>query len=480
MGASYAGEMHYNILPHDHIANLRRTQSSIKHSQNLGGGFGFAGTFNRVSDDAYFRDMSNTVIGGTQTQLLNEGVLSYGGGWWSASVKGQTYQTLQDPLAPVATPYQLLPQISVTAQKSVDDSQFSAVNEYVDFRHPTLVNGRRLVLYPSITYAVLNDPGFYLKPKLGIHNTQYAMGVNNSTNTPDSTRTLPVFSLDGGLTFERELALWDDNYVQTLEPRAFYVKIPYQDQSSLPVYDTSQAGFNFAQMFTENRFYGNDRVGDANMMTVALTSRLIDNTGGIERLRVALGQRFSYETPLVNLGPPEANSKSNMLLSVGGRVTNALTFNSLVEYDPNSQHTLSYNASTGYKPEIGKVVNLGYRYTRVGDIPANDVRQADFSTQWPLFWHWYAVSRFSYSFHDRQVLEKLVGLEYNQTCWMLRLVAQEFPVANQQKSTGIFVQLELNDFIALGADPLSALRLSVPGYAKLNPPSSAKSAQGSR
>lgn len=474
MGSSYAGEMHYDVLPHDHLADLRRIHTSLRHSQNLGGGFGATVNLNRVSDDAYFRDLSNTVLGGTQTQLLNEGVLSYGGGWWSASIRGQTYQTLQDPLAPVAIPYQRLPQINLAAQKTLDDSTINVVNEYVDFRHPTLVTGRRLVLYPSITYALLNDPGFFLKPKLGVHNTQYTMGDNNSTNTPDSSRTLPIFSLDGGLIFERDLALGDGEYTQTLEPRAFYVKIPYQNQDFLPVYDTSQGGFSFASMFTENRFYGNDRVGDANMTTVALTSRLIDNAGGVERMRVALGQRFSYEMPLVNLVAPDANSRSNMLLSVGGRVTNALTLDSLLEYNPNTKYTLSYNTSARYKPEPGKVLNLGYRYTYVDGNPLNDVRQTDFSTQWPLFWHWYAVSRLSYSMQDRRVLEALAGLEYNQKCWMLRLVAQQFPTATQQISTGMFVQLELNDFIALGADPLSALRLSVPGYTKLNPSSSIK------
>ncbi len=479
MGARYLGEIHYDVLQNDRITNTTRTYTALKHSQDLGGGFGATANLNRVSDDGYFRDFSNTVIGGTQTQLLNEGVLSYGGGWWSASMRAQTFQTLQDPLAPVAIPYHRLPQINLSAQKAGGDSLLGMVNEYVDFRHPTLVNGRRLVLYPSVTYALVNDTGFYVKPKLGIHHTQYTMGDNNSTNIPDTSRTLPIFSMDSGMTFERDLMLGDGAYIQTLEPRVYYVKVPYKDQSFLPNYDTSQAVFSFAQMFTENRFFGNDRVGDANMATAALTTRLIDNSGGVERLRVALGERFSFEAPQVNLVTPDANSRSDILLALGGRVTNALTLDGLLQYNPNVKHTQSFNITGRYKPETGQVLNLGYRYTR-GDIPLSDVRQADFSAQWPLFWHWYGVSKLSYSLQDQRILEALAGLEYNQACWMLRLVAQRFPTATQQVSTGIFVQLELNDLVALGADPLSALRLSIPGYSKLNAPSTDKPAQGLR
>lgn len=475
MSSSYAGELHYDFLKGDRITNTDRNNTSFKYSQNLGGGFGFNTNLNQVSDDTYFSDLSNSVYGGTQTQLLNEGTLSYGAGWWSASMRGQSYQTLQNSTGSVAIPYQRLPQLNLSAQKSTANSIINMTNEYVDFRHPTKVNGQRLVLYPSITYTLLNDPGFYLKPKLGVHHTQYLMGYNNTTDIPDTSRTLPIFSVDSGMTFERGITLGDGEYVQTLEPRMFYVNIPYQDQSILPVYDTTQAPFNFAQIFAENRFIGNDRVGDADMATLALTSRLIDNQGGAERLRITVGERLYFQAPRVNLVTPSDNSRSNILLSVGGKATNALTLDGSLEYDPNTTHTLSYNGTARYKPETGKVLNLGYRYTRVDGLPENDVRQGDFSTQWPLFSRWHAVSRWTYSFNEQRVLEQLVGLEYNQACWMLRLVTQKFPVSGQKVSTGIFLQLELRDLVALGSDPLNALRSSVPGYSKLGTPAADKS-----
>ncbi|MBI5891857.1 MAG: LPS-assembly protein LptD [Nitrosomonadales bacterium] len=455
---SYAGELHLDVLPNDRVSNLTRTSQSLKHSQSLGGGFGLALDMNRVSDDDYFRDLANSVTGTSQTNLLREGVLSYGAGWWSGSVRVQRFQTLQG-----AQVYRRQPQINLNAQDSVASADVVLASEYDDFRHDTSVNGERLVVYPSASYPLLNELGYYLTPKLGIHHTQYRMGVNNSSSLPDATRTLPIFSTDSGMVFERDDSFLGNSYVQTLEPRLFYVYVPYRDQDQLPNFDSAQAPFNFGQIFTENRFFGSDRVGDANMATVALTSRVIDNEGGTERLRVMLGERFSFKAPRVNLGAPTDNtSRSDILMSLGGKLTRSWSLDSLFQYNPNQAHTESYNVMASYKPEVGKLLNLNYRFTR------NTLRQADVSTQWPLFGRWQGVARLNYSLQDQRSLEALAGLEYNQSCWALRFVAQSFTTDTRERSNQIFLQLELSDLVPIGSDPLSALRTSVPGYTKMN------------
>jgi LPS-assembly protein len=354
------------------------------------------------------------------------------------------------------------------------------VSEYVDFRHPTQVEGQRAVLYPSVTYSLFNDPGFYVKPKFGINYTQYEMGDNNLTNIPNTARTLPIFSVDSGMTFERDLNFGTSEYVQTLEPRVFYVKIPYQNQDNLPVFDSSLAPISFAQLFTENRFYGNDRIGDADMATVGLTTRLIDGAGGVERLHIGVAERFYFATPLVTqaIAPtipptvvaPYVNSDSDIMISVGGKITNALSMDSLFDYNPLLNFTPAGSITLTYKPETGKLLNLGYHFNQDLITPANDIRQDDFSAQWPLFGRWYAVARLSYSVQANMMTQRLIGLEYNQSCWTFRLVTQKFWTSATQESSQLFIQLELNDLVPLGNDPISSLRSSIPGYSKLNSP----------
>jgi len=132
------------------------------------------------------------------------------------------------------------------------------------------------------------------------------------------------------------------------------------------------------------------------------------------------------------------------------------------QYDPNLSHTQRFNIAAHYRPEPGKVLNMGYRYQR------DTLRQLDLSAQWPLFRRWHGVGRWNYSFPDSRILDSSAGLEYNQDCWTLRMVVQHFATATQQSNNSFFVQLELNDFVKVGSDPLGLLKQSIPGYTKLN------------
>ena len=107
----------------------------------------------------------------------------------------------------------------------------------------------------------------------------------------------------------------------TLEPRLFYVNIPTRNQNNLPNFDTSENDFNFAQLFTENRFSGSDHVNGANQLTTALTSRLISQENGMERIRLTVGKRYYFNQDDITLaGVPQQRtvSGSNLLLGASG------------------------------------------------------------------------------------------------------------------------------------------------------------------
>ncbi|HCI13585.1 MAG: organic solvent tolerance protein [Gallionellales bacterium GWA2_60_142] len=461
--SGYAGELHLDVLPDDRVAKRSRSRIGVSHSQALAPGVSGYLNLTSVSDDNYYRDLADSVSSTSQANLLQEAGLDYSAGWWNAALRVQRYQTLQDPAAPIVEPYKRLPQIAVNAQQNYSSAALAFAGEYVDFAHPTMENAQRLVLNPSVTYPLISQPAFYLTPKVALHSTYYTMGGNNARAFTSSSRTLPILSMDGGVALERDWSLFGNDYLHTLEPRAFYVYVPYKNQDQLPNFDSAQADFSFTQMFTENRFFGSDRVGDANHVTLALTSRLLEQANGTERLRVAVGERFSFSTPQVNLVAPTATTnKSDILLAVSGRVTDAWSLDSEFQVDPNQSHTQRYNVAARYLPEAGKTLNFGYRFMR------NTLRQIDVSGQWPLSSRWHAVGRWNYSLQDARILEAIAGLEYNQSCWTFRLVAQRFTVGTQQINTGFFLQLELNDFVKVGSDPLDLLKQSVPGYIKLN------------
>ncbi|MGB7649620.1 MAG: LPS-assembly protein LptD [Gallionella sp.] len=469
LGAGYNGEIHADTLQGDQVSKINRSHFAIRHAQAIGNGFSANLNFNRVADDAYFRDLGSAVATTSQINLLQDVSLNYLSPNWTAVARAQRYQTLQDPLAPIAVPYARLPQVTATTQRNWNDINVSLNNEFVAFKHPTSVGGNRMVVYPQASYPLVSEPAFYVTPKVGLHNSQYVLNSNNTTALPNATRSVPIVSLDSGVAFERETKVLADDYIQTLEPRAFYVYIPYRKQDLLPNFDSAQADFNFSQIFTENRFFGNDRIGDANQLTLATTTRIINQASGAERLKVTLAERFSFITPQVNLLTPANTStaKSDVLMAVSSQASRQWHLDSEFQYNPNQANIQRYNLGARYRPEPGKSLNVSYRFLR------NTTRMIDVSTQWPLVSKWYAVGRWNYSYQDSRLLDSIAGLEYNQDCWTLRLVAQHFTTALQQTNTGFFVQLELNDFLQVGSDPLAVLRKSVPGYSKLNDRNSA-------
>lgn len=461
----YAGEMHYEVLPDDKLAQLTRTGFSLMHTQTFSPALTGYLNLNKVSDDRYFVDLSSRVSQTSTVNLLQEGFLQYSGnvsgaGYYLQS-RIQRFQTLQDPLSPVVSPYQRVPQLSFGTSKNDIAGLVDAVLpiEYVRFTHPTLVEGQRVVMDPTFTAPILT-PGYFITPKAGLHYAGYNL-LNAPAGTPDrQSVTIPWFSVDSGLVFERNLKLAGESFAQTLEPRLYYVRIPFRDQNQIPVFDTGLSDFNYTSIFTENRFAGGDRFGDANQLTAALTTRLLGTSGG-ELLRATIAQRFYFKNEQVGLTPASdlrSYGSSDLLASVGGRISQAWSFETAYEYNQRETRTERFNAAMRYSPEIAKVINLGYRFTR------DTLNQVDISGQWPLWPRWYGIGRYNYSFKDSQLLEGIAGIEYNAGCWILRVVGHRLQAATQLASSTFFVQIELSDFGRVGADPADLLRRTVAGY----------------
>lgn len=494
-GGGYTGEFIAQLLPKDQQYN-DETRYGIfwKHEQKTANGFSALINYSEVSDNQYQKDFPAKITSDTESQLLQQAQFGYsGGGWWNATVNFQQYHTLQpDSSSTVAEQYQMLPQITFNAQK-LDylgtDSKF--MGQYTVFtKRQQWMNGvktsdpegNRLVLSPQISLPYVTS-GWYVTPKLGVNYRNYSLTNLGEGDPSNISVTLPIASVDSGMTFERASNWFGRDYTQTLEPRLYYVYIPYRDQSQIPVFDSALADFNFAQIFSENQFSGWDRINNANQLTAAVSSRLIDPNSGAELVRVMLGQRYYFEPNRVGLtsattASEQKWSSSNFLASFSGQILPKVYLDSALQYSPSSDENKVQRFSLGsrYQPESGKVLNASYRFNKDSTAPTN---QIDLSGQWPIKGKWFGVGRLNYSFKDDgtvlesgakegRLINSVAGLEYNAGCWVLRTVIQRKAVTSAESTSAFFVQLELNDFSTLGSDPISLLKSSVQGYGLVN------------
>jgi LPS-assembly protein len=461
------GRIQYDVLASDRDTGTRRDLISTQHEWNNRAGLAAGLNYNRVSDDRYFSDFGTNIVTASQSILPQEGYLAYNQTFYNAALRITRNQTLQDPLAPVTKPYERVPQITFNAlDTNWRGFDVRLASEAVRFTHPTLEKGDRLIVNPSIAYPWL-APGWFVIPKLQWHATRYELDAAARPGAQSPTRSLPMASLDAGLIFDRDTSWLGREVTQTLEPRLFYSYIPYREQNSLPNFDSGLADFNFAQLFTENQFVGGDRIAEADQLTAALVTRLIDTQSGAERLRAAIGQRF-YNTPQRVALPggvgARTDQSSDLLLALSGRLSRSWITDVAVQHSTLLNQVVRASVGVRYQPRPASVVSFAYRYK------IDEIEQYDMAVQWPITSRWYGVGRANYSTRDRNWIELLGGLEYKADCWAARFAVQRFLSATNTYTKQVFFAIEFNGLGSVGAPPNEVLRRNIPGYQSINPP----------
>ncbi len=477
-----------SAIPGAVTSDLNRYSLAFKHEQRFGYGWTGNVDFNKVSDNNYFIDLAYDVTKTSQANMKQEASLAYQRNLWgdgevNFKAVTQSFQTIRG-----SGVYQRLPEFILNINKpSIFGAELDLKSSWASFSHrdPTRVTGSRLVLNPSISVPIRREYG-YIIPKFGMHHTSYDLNANQATanlgGSPQPDRTLPIFSLDSGLTFDRNVTVRGERLTQTLEPRAMYVYVPYRDQTRLPNFDSTFTDFSFAQIFNENRFSGSDRINDANRLSLGLTSRFLDAGNGKERLSLNLGQVLHFTpTRVTALGIPQANSRIDLIAGVTGHFTQQIKTDTTVQFDQSKAEVDVVRSALSYSPQLGRVINLGYRYSRYGPglnlnpnpplYPLNPLglHQADISAQWRFNDKWQAVGKINYSLLDSRTLERLVGIEYNACCWSLRFMYSQIALTPLNSTQAVFLQLELNGLMGIGNSPLKALQQRIPGYTDTSP-----------
>ena len=489
----YAGRLRTNYMPSDKLRGIDRWSYSLQQTGVVRtnvpeiGNIGLNLNLNRVSDDNYWRDFprSNTTL--TQRLLSNDASASWSRGYLSTSVRALKWQTLQDPLSPIVPPYNRLPQLTaaytrvnapIAGQKGFDWSVSSDFTRFSSDRNLTLQpNSDRAVAIARISRPWIS-PGWYITPKMQLHATSYKFDAPLLNGATTASRVVPTFSLDSGLQFERQTNYFGRDFTQTLEPRAFYVRTPFRDQSLLPNYDSGAKDFNFATIFNENAFVGNDRISDANLLTLGVTSRLLKSDTGAEAVRFGVAQRLRFSDQNVSLpgGLPVTDRISDLLFGTSINWVPQWTFDGTVQYNPKLGVSERSTFGARYSPGNYRVVSAALRRQR------GISNSVDVGWQWPIndLWgdkgkelgagrgqgggRYYGVGRLNYSFQDKKLVDGVLGIEYDGCCWIGRVVLQRSQSSSTASNTRILFQLELVGFSKVGIDPLLVLRANIPRY----------------
>jgi LPS-assembly protein len=417
-----------------------------------------------VSDTDYFEDLGNDLVQTSQTSLERTARATYHGQNWKLGMVVQDFQNLDATLASADRPYQQLPQIvfDYTPARRILGIKTTAQAEVNYFTHSdsSVVKGTRLDVQPRFSLPILRA-GWYVEPAVSLRHTAYALDNTAPGADTDPARTTPVVSLDAGSFFERSGSWGNKPYIQTLEPRLFYLYVPEKNQQNLPVFDTGNYDFNYWTLFRENRFNGPDRMGDANQLALALTTRFLNPASGQQLLSASLGTLLYFRDRTVTL-PGETidqDDSSDLIGELDLALTRHWSARAEILWNAGDSHTERNNYRLQYRRGPRQLINLGYRYRD------NIQEQADLSFLWPLSRSWHAVGRWYVDIDSSETIEALAGIGYESCCWGLQLLGRSYINKDGvDRTTAIFLQLELKGLGKLGTSVDGALERGILGY----------------
>ena len=492
------GKLGAEYMPNDSQLNTSRYLFSLQNSSVINPALSSNMDLNLVSDDTYIAT-TGTALGFTNYNYLrsfaNVNYNKYGFNFIGAA---DSYQSINPAAPDNSLPYRRLPQLNLNYAHDFSGLPIhtEVQNELVNFQHTSnIIEGQRINTRPSISLP-LQTASAFITPKFSLQNTNYSLN-NGQDNSPAAiTRTLPIFSADSGLSLERNVNLANSTFVHTIEPRLFYLYVPSANQNNIPVFDSSLYDFQFNTMFRENSFSGTDRIQNANQITTAFTSRLVDDSTGLERLKLNVGEIFYFQDrqigvptllsngTLVNMGASK-DSESNLVTELSSELSRQISVNTGAQWNPIRNDIERIKANIHFKNQNNELFNIGYLYRKNPLFPdgTNNITQGDTSFRWPIAKDWHLLGRMQYSLLYNEIQDSFIGVEKENCCWRFRLLARHYmnnvTIINNQvvaattgttvpgsSQDGVFFQIELKGLTGFGDDVDQFLQRSIYGFRK--------------
>ena len=462
------GQVQFEYLPKDAELKFSRSYFGYSNDTRLGEAWRLVADLQEVSDFFYFEDMRNSLSEASQTHLNRAVELSYRAPRWSFLGRAQDIQTIDPFINPGLAPYRRLPQFLLSGDWRRNAVRLTSRNELVRFDRTIGVTGWRLDLEEELSLD-LRRPGMFLTPAIALRQTNYWLDEDSVeryaflSRDTEFSRTLPAASLNAGLTFERDVP--GRGWVQTLEPRALYVHVPFEEQSHLPIFDTVEPTFNFVQLFRKYRYLGADRIADTDQLSIGVTSRLIDLETGRERLAGTLGQTRYLSPQRVTLHQKSfpLGSASDYIAEVVMSLQPSWRLGVDYQWDSAAAEISRTEARFEYRPGEDRMLGFSYRFQE------NVLEQGDFSIAWPVGGAWKIIARANYSFLDDKPLERFIGWEYVSCCWRMQVYGRDYISRRTGESDrSLTFQILLRGFSNPGQSAESLLEHGILGYRRFD------------
>lgn len=436
--------------------------------------------YESISDDNYFFDLGGNLNSSNIIEINRQASVEFNDDNWHIRALTSSDQTLNT----LEGPYRRLPQIQWQSQyplKSLGKIQFNFDGELAAFDRNNAITADRLVIEPAISYP-LDWLAGYIHPKLKYNYRNYQQKDPLGLANFDKSISTPIISVDSGAYLERNIRYNDKKYLQTLEPRLYYLYVPAREQQQIQLYDSFLKTVSYQQLFQDNRYSGYDRLGDANQISLGVNTRILESDTGEEILSFGIGQAYflnkrkvslqSVSGNIVNINEDLQAGTSPLLADLIMNISKNWRINATFEWQPDTNRTKSSSFRFQYQPSELNVVNLGHRRRLIAS--GENIEQLDFSFSWKIHRNWRLIGRWYQDISNNKNIETLFGAEYDSCCWAIRIVNRRYlsvplsptgfpiPGSSGNYNGGPSIQFVLKGLSSLGSS--GYLENSISGY----------------
>lgn len=539
LGENYFNQVNAAYLPDDKGGNdgSRAGKDRWLVGLNNSANWGWSETlvdYHQVSDVDYFDDLGGAAEEiNTDVNLKQFGGISADTDHWVIGLSVLRYQNLGDDLLET---YRELPNLSFDGDFQTGGFDWQLDHQIVNFDHPlddgvntapllqadldgSWITGQRSSLDYSLSKNFRMPWGPAELEALSMHrfyNLDAPLAGYQDSNPNNQANGIRLFS---ELNFERSASLFGSDWIQSIQPAIQYLNVNARTQSETPIFDTREASPSYTGLFRTNRFIGGDRIGDANQITLGITSRLIDPLHGNQVARFSIGQAFYLEDRQVHaseliqrgLDAPEtysisdplyllaleseealdelARNQSNLIAEAEFRLSSKwiLTTDAHINTSANKFERGHLNFSYLGSNELS-AFNLGYRFVsnntdfvdtngdaliQSTELFEGNTSQYNLSGAHALNNNWVLMARWQQDAALNRSVEKLVGARYDSCCWSIGVFWRDWlrrdddvliPQADLQQDNGIFINFELKGLAGVGQGIENLLENGIPGY----------------
>jgi LPS-assembly protein len=500
------GKLIADIVPYDKETKTTRGQFGFQDTSVWMKDLSSQVDLNYVSDANYLTQLGSPLSMIDTNNITSRATVNYAAGeFGNVNLMANYYQTINPAIPKNAYPYFYLPKLEHNWGTQILDTGLTLSNtiQMADIQADSsyLTTGQRFVMRPKLQLPLESSWGFF-RPSATLAYNQYSLQNTGQwqalqqangvavQQTSNPNFTVPILSVDAGTYFDRDFDLGGQTWQQTIEPRLFYVYIPYAEQSNIPVFDTTPYDFTYYQLFRENRYTGYDRIGDTNSVTAAVTSRIIDGEKGYDRLRATIGNiAYLDNRQVTTLGTTPSTysqSFSNLVGDVYAAINEDWSIYNAGQYNV-SQNVISRGQiGLTYNNRQNQILNMIYRYrlnqnTNTGCPTSSNTSYSylstfseclnltDVSFRLPLLAGWQMVGRWEYSLLNNTTLETFFGVERETCCYKFAIIARRYlnsinANGTAQSNDAIYVQMDLKGLSSVNADVDKFLQRTIMGY----------------